>query len=94
MKKLTEKQVMEMDKMWGDFFLAHLTPKEVVDHFKKEELLAQFTLADRLAGIKPEDRLIGLKPEVWLAGIKPQELDEIELYIKKLKKINLRTPNI
>jgi hypothetical protein len=94
MKKLTEKQVMEMGKMWGDVFFAHLTPKEVVDHFKKEELLAQFTLADRLAGIKPEDRLIGLKPEVWLAGIKPQELDEIELYIKKLKKINLRTPNI
>jgi hypothetical protein len=53
--ELTEEQLTEMGKMWGDWFLSHRTVDEVLKHFPKEEVLSRFNPVERLAGLKPQE---------------------------------------
>ncbi len=73
-QELTPEQVIEMGKMWGDFYLSNLPPEELLKAVGTEELLKRLGPEERLRGLGPEERLRGLSAE------------EIEAYLRKLKK--------
>jgi hypothetical protein len=53
--ELTEEQLTEMGKMWGDWFLSHRTVDDLLKHFSREEVLSRFKPVERLAGLKPQE---------------------------------------
>jgi hypothetical protein len=80
--ELTPEQLMEMGKMWGDWYLSELSveqrlaglaPAERLRGLKPEERLRGLKPQEVLSQFKPEERLSGLKPEERLSGLKPQE---------------------
>ena len=73
-KELTPERVMEIGKMWGEWYLRGLSP---------EQRLAGLKPKERLAGLKPEQRLAGLKPEDRLVGLSKAELQRILKILKK-----------
>ncbi|KPA17185.1 hypothetical protein MHK_002607 [Candidatus Magnetomorum sp. HK-1] len=80
--KLTDHEIIEMGKMWGDFYLENISPsyalprfkpKDIWSFFKSKGLLKTLSAKERLEGLKPKERLEGLKPKERLEGLKPKE---------------------
>ena len=75
-RELTPEKVIERGKMLGDLYLKSLPPEERLKGLGAEEVLKNFKPEEVLKNFKPEERLKGLSAE------------EIEAYLRKLKKNN------
>ncbi len=65
-----------------------LTPEKVMEMGMvwSKQALARVPPEERLAGLKPEERLAGLKPKERLAGLSAEEIEELQRYLRTLKK--------
>ncbi|QTA87856.1 hypothetical protein [Desulfonema magnum] len=80
--------------MGGEHMDIEITPDDVMKIGKKwqQAVLSGISPKDRLAGLAPKDRLAGLAPKDRLAGLELKDIlaeftqEEIEAYLKKLKK--------
>ena len=72
-QELTPEQVMEDAKLWGGFFLKHISVEERLKGLKVEDFIHFFSTEERLEGLSTEERFKGMS------------VQEIEAYLRKLK---------
>ncbi len=90
--EVTEEQIAEMGKRWGETYLSslpteevlsHYDPQEVLSHYDPQEVLSHYDPQEVLSHYDPQEVLSHYDSQQVLAGLSPQQIEELKKLLQK-----------